>query len=95
MPEIQEPLALAPEENHPQTNTNDVRSDQNQSHTNVIPGGRSATMSSQTHRFGLAFTQNVINATGPKALPRMRKLMASLIRHVHDLARENEIMVDE
>lgn len=41
------------------------------------------------------FTQNVINAIGPKATPRMRQLMSSLIRHVHDFARENDLTVDE
>jgi Catechol dioxygenase N terminus len=46
-------------------------------------------------RFDPRFTQNVIDATGPKATPRMRQVMASLIRHVHDFARENEITVDE
>ena len=46
-------------------------------------------------RFDPNFTQMVIDATGPKATPRMRKVMASLIRHVHDFARENELTVDE
>lgn len=48
-----------------------------------------------TSRFDPNFTQNVINATGPKTSPRVRKLMASLIQHVHDFARENELTVDE
>ncbi|OCL06704.1 aromatic compound dioxygenase [Glonium stellatum] len=50
---------------------------------------------SRPHKFDPNFTQNVINATGPKASPRMRKVMASLIQHIHDFARENEITVDE
>lgn len=41
------------------------------------------------------FTQNVINAIGPKASPRVRKVMSSLIQHLHDFARENEVTVDE
>ncbi|MCJ1226891.1 hypothetical protein MMC12_003546 [Toensbergia leucococca] len=49
----------------------------------------------ETHRFDKEFTDNVINATGPKASPRVRKVMASLIRHVHDFARENELTVEE
>ena len=49
----------------------------------------------ETHRFDPDFTQSVINATGPKASPRLRKVITSLIRHVHDFARENEITVDE
>ena len=51
--------------------------------------------SSKTHRFDPDFTQNVIDATGPKARPRMRKVMGSLIQHIHDFARENEITVNE
>lgn len=41
------------------------------------------------------FTDSVISATGPKATPRMRQVMGSLIRHVHDFARENDITVSE
>jgi len=48
-----------------------------------------------THRFDPNFTRNVINATGPKASQRARKVMGSLIQHLHDFARENEITVDE
>lgn len=48
-----------------------------------------------THRFDPNFTDNVINAMGPKTTPRMRKLMAGLIRHMHDFAREEELTVDE
>lgn len=29
------------------------------------------------------------------ASPRMRKVMASFIRHIHDFARENELTVEE
>lgn len=48
-----------------------------------------------THRFDPHFTDNVINAMGPKVTPRFRQLMASLTRHLHDYARENELTVDE
>ena len=41
------------------------------------------------------FTEAVINAIGPKATPRIRQVMSSLIRHVHDFARENDITIDE
>jgi hypothetical protein len=41
------------------------------------------------------FTQNVINAMGPKTSPRLRHVMTSLIRHVHDFAREVDLSVDE
>ncbi len=46
-------------------------------------------------RFDPDFTQKVVDAMGPKTSPRMRQLMTSLIRHVHDFARENELTVDE
>ncbi|KAI9371657.1 Intradiol ring-cleavage dioxygenase [Aspergillus egyptiacus] len=48
-----------------------------------------------THRFDPTFTDKVINAMGDKTTPRFRQLMASLIQHVHDFARENELTVDE
>ncbi|KAE8143879.1 Intradiol ring-cleavage dioxygenase [Aspergillus pseudotamarii] len=48
-----------------------------------------------THRFDPNFTNNVINAMGPKTSPRLRQLMTGLIKHVHDFARENELTVDE
>ncbi|PKS05381.1 hypothetical protein jhhlp_008756 [Lomentospora prolificans] len=41
------------------------------------------------------FTRNVINAIGPKTSPRLRSVMASLIQHLHDFARENDITVSE
>ncbi|KAL4819249.1 Intradiol ring-cleavage dioxygenase [Aspergillus spinulosporus] len=48
-----------------------------------------------SHRFDPNFTDNVVNAMGKNVNPRFRQLMASLIRHVHDFARENELTVDE
>ena len=49
----------------------------------------------QANRFDPKFTQRVIGAAGPGVSTRMRKVMDSLIRHLHDFARENEIPVDE
>lgn len=46
-------------------------------------------------RFDPNFTQNVIGAMGPKTNPRLRQVMTSLIRHVHDFAQETELTVDE
>jgi catechol 1,2-dioxygenase len=46
-------------------------------------------------RFDPYFTQHVIDATGPKASPRMRQVMSSLIQHVHDFARENDLTFDK
>ncbi|KKK19038.1 hypothetical protein P175DRAFT_0498204 [Aspergillus ochraceoroseus IBT 24754] len=48
-----------------------------------------------SHRFDPNFTDNVINAMGPKTNPRFRQLMTGLIKHVHDFARENELTVEE
>ncbi|PKY06529.1 hypothetical protein P168DRAFT_295600 [Aspergillus campestris IBT 28561] len=61
------------------------------------PKGRGGKMIEKmpTHRFDPNFTDNVINAMGPKVTPRFRQLMASLTRHLHDYARENELTVDE
>jgi catechol 1,2-dioxygenase len=55
----------------------------------------SAVENSKQHKFNPNFTQAVINATGPKATPRVRQLTAGLIQHLHDFARENELTVDE
>lgn len=44
---------------------------------------------------GKTFTENVINSMGPKTSPRLREVMTSLIRHVHDFAREVDLTVDE
>lgn len=46
-------------------------------------------------KFDPHFTQHVIESIGPKCTPRMRSVMSSLIQHVHDFARENELTVDE
>ncbi|KAI0013664.1 aromatic compound dioxygenase [Xylariaceae sp. FL0662B] len=41
------------------------------------------------------FTDRVIDATGPNALPRLKKIMPSLLRHLHDFAREVDLTVAE
>jgi len=46
-------------------------------------------------RFDPNFTPSVINATGPKASPRVREVFTSLFKHVHDFAREVELTMDE
>ncbi|KAF2824942.1 aromatic compound dioxygenase [Ophiobolus disseminans] len=58
-------------------------------------GTAPAVENSKEHKFNPNFTQAVINATGPKATPRVRQLTAGLIQHLHDFARENELTVDE
>ena len=94
MPGVQEPLTIALVETFSQTNTKDESTEHYQSKADSITRNKPAA-TPQTHRFDPDFTQSVINATGPKASPRLRKVMASLIRHVHDFVRENEITVDE
>jgi len=46
-------------------------------------------------RFDPTFTPSVINAIGPNATPRTREVFTSLIKHVHDFAREVELTIDE
>lgn len=46
-------------------------------------------------KFDPNFTQQVIDAMGPGTSPRMREVMTSLTRHLHDFAREVELTVDE
>lgn len=59
-------------------------------------GGEASTSSTtKASRFNPKFTDAVISATGPKANPRLAQVMPSLLRHLHDFARENEITVDE
>lgn len=41
------------------------------------------------------FTQQVIGAMGPKTSPKMRRILGSLIRHIHEFTNENQITVEE
>src|SRR5690349_10546734 len=41
------------------------------------------------------FTDTVVAAIGPKASPRIREVMTSLIRHMHDFAREVKLTTPE
>lgn len=59
--------------------------------TNGTPNG----VSPPSHRFDPNFTTNVINAIGPATTPRVREVLSSLIKHVHDFARETELTIDE
>lgn len=47
------------------------------------------------NKYDLTLTDKVIAATGPNALPRLAQIMPSLIRHLHDFAREVDLTVDE
>ena len=44
---------------------------------------------------GPKWTEHVSSSMGPKTNPRLRSLMSSFTRHIHDLARKNELTVDE
>lgn len=46
-------------------------------------------------RYDPTFTDRVIAATGPNANPRLAQIMPSLIRHLHDFARESHLTVAE
>jgi Catechol dioxygenase N terminus len=46
-------------------------------------------------RYNPVFTQNVIDNIGPKVDDRTRLVMGSLIRHIHDFAREVDLTTDE
>jgi catechol 1,2-dioxygenase len=46
-------------------------------------------------RFDPHFTQHVIDTMGPNVTPRNRQILSSLLRHLHDFAREVELTPDE
>jgi len=46
-------------------------------------------------RFDPNFTDAVINNIGPKCPEREREIISSLIRHIHDFAREVELTPEE
>jgi len=103
----QEPLIPVPEVGSVNANAavgtntlhhNDKMENQNQSQTSTLPNGSdgtNGTRSKPSHNYDPAFTDKVIAATGPKASPRMRQVMTSLIRHLHDFARETDLTVSE
>ena len=86
MAKVSQPLTLAPQETNSEANMNGVNGNSAPKHSATTP---------RTHRFDPNFTQNVINSTGPKISPRLRKVITSLIQHVHDFARDNEITIEE
>lgn len=67
--------------------------DPEQNNNQDRPNGTAS--STKPHRFNPDFTRSVVEATGPKASPRVRKVVGSLIQHLHDFCRENEVTVDE
>jgi hypothetical protein len=51
--------------------------------------------SNEASRFDPNFTQHVIETIGPKTGARERQVLSSLIRHLHDFARDIELTPDE
>ncbi|KAL1959503.1 hypothetical protein VTO42DRAFT_1948 [Malbranchea cinnamomea] len=47
------------------------------------------------HGYDPNFTDAVINLMGPKTKPRVRQVLGSLIRHIHDFAREVQLTPEE
>lgn len=47
------------------------------------------------YTLGDEFTQDVVNSMGPKTDPRLRVVMSSFIKHIHDFAREVQLTTDE
>jgi catechol 1,2-dioxygenase len=47
------------------------------------------------HTLGDEFTRDVISSMGPKTDPRLREVMSSFIKHIHDFAREVQLTTDE
>jgi len=60
--------------------------------TNGNTNGASA---GPTSRFDPNFTSHVIKTMGPNVTPRNRQVFSSLLRHLHDFAREVELTNDE
>jgi catechol 1,2-dioxygenase len=60
--------------------------------TNGHTNGASA---EPTSRFDPNFTAHVIKTMGPNMTPRNREVLGSLVRHLHDFAREVELTNDE
>lgn len=46
-------------------------------------------------KYDPTFTQRVIDTMGPKTTERNRVVLGSLIRHLHDFAREVDLSIDE
>lgn len=61
----------------------------------LVPEEHNTASNGTSRTFDPELTKNVINATGPKASPRLRKVFGSLVQHLHDFLRENEVTVDE
>jgi catechol 1,2-dioxygenase len=57
--------------------------------------GSTGTNGAPVEEMGKEWTEQIINSMGPKTDPRMREVMSSLTRHLHDFAREVDLTFDE
>ncbi|KAK9423035.1 putative Intradiol ring-cleavage dioxygenase [Seiridium unicorne] len=64
-------------------------------HTQRIMASKLGSRESKAHGYDPNFTDVVIAATGPNANPRLAQIMPSLLRHLHDFAREVNLTVAE
>ncbi|KAK2794341.1 hypothetical protein FQN52_008699 [Onygenales sp. PD_12] len=55
----------------------------------------SNTASQKESGLGPSWTQKVIDAMGPQTSPRMRTVMGSFIKHIHEFAREVDLTFEE
>lgn len=49
----------------------------------------------ETGPLGSEFTKKVVESMGPKTPPRLREIMSSLIRHLHEFTIETQLTTDE
>ena len=54
-------------------------------HSTMATNGSTNGETNGTLKFDPTFTKSVLDATGPKANPRLKKVVGSLVQHVHDL----------
>ena len=60
-----------------------------------ISAERATSLEGARDAYGPDFTDMIIHATGPMASPRLRVVIADLIRHLHDFCRDNRVTIEE
>jgi hypothetical protein len=60
-----------------------------------IMGSNSTNGAGSGATLGDEFTREVIASMGPNTNPRLREVMSSFIKHIHDFAREVQLTTDE
>lgn len=66
----------------------------NSSHLDFDPSSAMGSIS-ESGPLGKEFTQKVVDAMGPNTPPRLREIMSSLIRHLHEFTIETQLTTDE